>query len=191
MEKAVPARRVIVQVEIGVYLMIASLAIFFIGGLAAFLIVRNQTPNLPAGSGEFPAGLWVSTAFLIAGSVSIQKALSAVKRERQLAFRRWLVAAGVLGTLFLISQSLSLWQLLEIHWQVLGKTRIWGFLFLLILLHAIHFLFGLGALLMVIYHGLRGRFDHEFYSNVKLVAVYWHFLDAVWLAMLATFLFTT
>ncbi len=186
-----PARRVIVQVEIGVYLMIASLAIFFISGIAAFVIVRNRLPETATDSGDFPIGLWISTAFLLAGSVSIQKALSAVKRERQKPFRQWLIAAGVMGTLFLISQTISLWQLLEIHWQVLKETRIWGFLFLLILLHAVHFVAGLGVLYAVIYYSLKGRFDHEYYSSVKMTAVYWHFLDAVWIAMLIMFLMTT
>lgn len=43
------------------------------------------------------------------------------------------------------------------------------------------------VLFRVVLEAMRGRFDHEFYAGVKLCAVYWRFLDVVWLVMLATF----
>ena len=62
-----------------------------------------------------------------------------------------------------------------------------GGMFLLVLLHYLHFSAGLAALGNVCASAFRGRYDHEYHQGVKLCAVYWHFLDAVWAGMLVAF----
>ena len=66
-----------------------------------------------------------------------------------------------------------------------------GLFFVLILLHAAHFLAGMVALTLVTRRGLAGRYDHEYHAGVKLCARYWRFLDVVWIALFGTFLATT
>jgi cytochrome c oxidase subunit III len=68
--------------------------------------------------------------------------------------------------------------------------RIEGLLFLLILLHAVHFVAGMIGLTIVTYRGLAGRYDHEYHAGVRLCAVYWRFLDVVWIALFGAFLLT-
>ena len=38
-------------------------------------------------------------------------------------------------------------------------------------------------------HALHGRYDHENYTGVKSAAMYWHFLDVVWIIMYLSILF--
>jgi len=38
---------------------------------------------------------------------------------------------------------------------------------------------------------MMGKYDHERYWPVEFSAHYWHFLDLVWLCMLAVFMMTT
>lgn len=186
-----PARKVLQQGELLLYLFIASLGVFFAAGLAAFLLVRFG-PGAAASiqTSKVPIGLWVATVVLLAGSASLQFALHAVRRERQQAFRQALVAAACLGCCFLIIQGVSLAELLAQHFRAVGTGHSFGLLFALIMLHALHFLGGLGVLAWVVRDGLQGRFDHEYHHGVKLCAIYWHFLDVVWLVMFGTFLFT-
>ncbi|MDQ3331760.1 MAG: cytochrome c oxidase subunit 3, partial [Planctomycetota bacterium] len=66
-----------------------------------------------------------------------------------------------------------------------------GLLFVLILLHALHFVAGMIALTIVTRRGLAGRYDHEYHGGVRLCALYWRFLDVVWIALFGTFLLTT
>jgi len=66
-----------------------------------------------------------------------------------------------------------------------------GLFFVLILLHACHFLAGMVALTVVTRRGLAGRYDHEYHAGVKLCARYWRFLDVVWIILFGTFLATT
>lgn len=191
-----PSRRSLQQLEIGLYIFIASLSMFFLGALAAYLIFRTggfpgttiaETARAPL---SLPRAFWVSTALLVGGSVSLQMGLRTVRRERQTLFRRWLLSAFLCGLGFVIIQSVCVLSLLETHWQVRHYTRAWAFVFILVLLHTAHFLGGLVVLAWVTWKGLRGRFDHEYYSGVKLSAIYWHFLDVVWLLMLAVLLIT-
>jgi len=65
-----------------------------------------------------------------------------------------------------------------------------GFVFCLILLHAMHVVGGIIAMAVVIPHAFMGRYDHEDYLGLKHAALYWHFLDAVWVVMFAVFMIT-
>ena len=61
----------------------------------------------------------------------------------------------------------------------------------LAILHALHVAGGVIALAIVSILALLGRYDHERHGPVDFAAQYWHFLDAVWLCMLAAFWLTS
>jgi cytochrome c oxidase subunit 3 len=66
-----------------------------------------------------------------------------------------------------------------------------GMVAVLALLHALHVAGGVIALGIVSVRAVLGRYDHERHWPVDFAAQYWHFLDAVWLCMLAAFWLTT
>ncbi len=180
-------------ITLGLWLFIASLAVFFVAGLVAYGVIRMSGANSPpAGALQFPVGLWASTALLIASGACLHLALRAVRRERQRSFRRYMLVAGALTVGFLLAQAYCLPALLTAH----EAQRVRGFaLYLaatsLIVLHALHVIGGLVPLGVVTARALKGRYDHEAYGGVKHCTIYWHFLDVVWLAMFATFLATS
>jgi cytochrome c oxidase subunit 3 len=47
-------------------------------------------------------------------------------------------------------------------------------------LHAAHVIVGLALVAWVFIRAWRRRIDHERYLSLELVALYWHFVDAVW-----------
>ena len=59
-------------------------------------------------------------------------------------------------------------------------------LFMLILLHALHVVGGIIYLIMVQVGAVSGLYDHESHAPVKHAAIYWHFLDIVWILMFFT-----
>ena len=63
-------------------------------------------------------------------------------------------------------------------------------MFVLVLLHALHVLGGMVVLIRVVVRGRNGVYDHEHYQPIRHTAMYWHFLDFVWLVMFFTFLAT-
>jgi heme/copper-type cytochrome/quinol oxidase subunit 3 len=68
------------------------------------------------------------------------------------------------------------------------QVSMYGLVFFLIVVHALHVLGGIVALAIVTWRTKRQRYDHENYMGVQFAARYWHFLDIVWLAMFTMFL---
>ena len=66
-----------------------------------------------------------------------------------------------------------------------------GMVVVLAILHALHVLGGIFALGIVAARSSVGLYDHERHWPVDFAAQYWHFLDLVWIAMIATFCLTT
>jgi heme/copper-type cytochrome/quinol oxidase subunit 3 len=184
---------------VGLWLFLAALTMLFGASLLAYLIIRlGSAQRAPANAVQLPWELWISTAMVIGVSVSLWRALEMVQREKQAPFRRWLTAALLLGAGFIAVQTPALTQLLMNHQaqrarittdhQVLSAgNAIYGLIFVLILLHGLHVVGGIVSLVSVSIRGYRGAYDHEHYLPVRHTAMYWHFLDVVWLVMFLTF----
>lgn len=163
-------------------ILIVSLTVFFLAAMLALLLVAKRLPEPAA----LPVGMWLATVGVVAISVTLRRAEQAVRREQQPVFRQWLLAAVLSSVLFFAAQSWGLWELVSIHLAAAGNTQTWILLFVLVGLHSLHVLVGLGVLGLVSVRALRGRFDHEYHLELTLVSRYWHFLDLMWLGVLAT-----
>ena len=173
----------------GLYFFLASLAVLFLSAILAMLLVRSSDlrpePPLPV---NVPASLWLSVVFLVVISLGLDRAVAAVRRERQTQFRLAIVGVwlAVLGFLWL--QFAGLTVLLERHNQSPARDpRSYGLVYALVMLHAVHVVGGLPPLAIVTWRGFRGRYDHEWNTGPRACAIYWHFLGLVWLALLGTF----
>jgi len=166
------------------WLFLAALTMLFGATLVGYFVVRmNQGTTVQ--TLQLPRTLWLSTALMLAGSVTIHFALDAARRERQQELRRHLVMTCIFAGLFVIVQMPALMTLLRQHRQmaVTQHVFLYGLIFVLILVHALHVLGGLIGLGVTTAHAFAGRYDHENYVGVKSAAMYWHFLDGVWIIM--------
>ena len=125
-----------------------------------------------------PALLWWNTGALALASVAMQRA-------RQLTLHRtaWLVCGGVLAAVFVAGQ-LTAWHLLSAGGQTVAVNPSNSFLYLLTGLHGLHVLGGLAAWAVTIAR-LRRTDPFRAQRAIALCALYWHFLLAVWLVLLA------
>lgn len=177
--------------DIGMYLFLAGLFMLFASGLLAYLIIRlKQTDKMPLRSLQIPNLFWASTAIVLAASFTIHRALANLRRERQPAFRTWLAATLALAIVFLIIQAPPMIRLLQEQRELAAHVSVafYALVFVLILLHAMHVVGGVIALSLTLAHARQGMYDHEHFQPVRHAALYWHFLDLVWLAMFLTFL---
>lgn len=175
---------------VGMWLFLAALFMLFAAGLLGYVVIRSFPQNA-ALHFHLPAILWLSTAMVLGVSVALARALKKIRRERRPAFLRWVWVAMVLALGFLAVQTPVLVGLLLEHRSLRQKhVALYGLLFFLILVHALHVVGGMVALVLVAVRGSRGVYDHEHYLPVRHAAMYWHFLDAVWLVMFFTFLAT-
>lgn len=190
----IPARRDLYQAKLVFWLFIASLTVFFVASLITYIVIRTQAFHPIQREYEtlkIPNTFWTSTLLLVLISIFLQRACWLVHREKQVGFRRWLIWAMIAAAVFVGIQWVGMRDLIAHHFsQNDGSTKIYGMSFTLALIHALHVLGGMIFLGFVIYQALRDRYDHERHWAVDHCAAYWHFLDIVWVTMLAMFFFT-
>ncbi|HYO07930.1 MAG TPA: cytochrome c oxidase subunit 3 [Tepidisphaeraceae bacterium] len=170
---------------VGMWLFLAALTMLFGATMVGYLIIRARAGGTARlGTLHFPPLLWLSTVVILVGSLTIHAAVTAVRRERQRDLRRWLGVTCALAALFCIVQVPALAALWKQHQGLRGQgLYLYGLIVILIIVHALHVLGGIVALALVTRNGFAGRYDHEHYYGVKHAAMYWHFLDVVWLVM--------
>jgi cytochrome c oxidase subunit 3 len=137
----------------------------------------------------FPPAFIASTVLLGLGSLTLHRAVRAVRQERQRIFRRSLQLSVLIGSLFMGLQVYGLWILVPADRAPseasLGVTAL---VLALATLHTIHFLVVVMFVCFVAARTEFDRYDHEYYWGVVICAWFWHALTIIWIAIL--FIFT-
>lgn len=171
--------------QLGLRVLLVSLSVLFTATLVAYAVTRLgnsvwRAPSLP----RVPAGLYVSSALILASSVVFRRIVAAVRANRIEATIRLLDLALVLGAGFLAFQSanwISFWRSSIGH----GGSALYGFTFYFLTgLHAAHVIGGLVPLSVVARRARQREYSSSRSEGVELCAQYWHFLTAVWFALL-------
>ena len=123
-----------------------------------------------------PWQLWLSTAWLLAGSVALQQA--AWRAQRGLPAQALLLAGGGCALAFIAVQGWAWQALLGAKVSFAGNPA-GSFFFLLTALHALHVVGGLVAWAWV------QRSPERSAWRIALCARYWHFLLLVWVVLFA------
>lgn len=194
---------------LGMWLFLSSLSMLFAASLIGYGVLRfraHQTPEHP--TLEMPVLLFlVSTVTILVSSFMIHQALDAVRRERQQKLRAMLTATLALAAVFVVVQTPAMIVMIGEHFGTLAEieraaavasatdqtpavTVTAGLITFLVLVHALHVIGGLVPLSVITRKAYRNGYDHENHGPVRYTAMYWHFLDGVWIVMFVTFLLT-
>ena len=160
--------------RLGLWLFIIS-DTFVFGGL---MVARF---NL-LGTGERPevsqvVGL-VVTAVLLASSFFMNRAEIAASFGDRKAFLNNTLITLVLGTIFLVG-------VVGVEWQIApfgpGDGAAASLFYTMTGFHALHVFTGVIFLFIVYRNGRKGLYTAERHWPVEAAAVYWHFVDVVWI----------
>ena len=149
--------------------------------------------HAPSDRSVMPIAFGISTVFLFAGSVTLQRAAWLVRVQRLESFRRWLVLSLITGTLFAGIQICGLWRLAQNQTrqgQSLPESAETGanaFVAMAAGLHGVHFVIALLFVAWITINAFANRYDHEYSGGVTFCAWFWHTLGIVWLAILTMF----
>ncbi|HEU4874507.1 MAG TPA: cytochrome c oxidase subunit 3, partial [Pyrinomonadaceae bacterium] len=168
--------------RIGMWVALASVTMMFTS-LSSAYIVRSSTANdwvaLP-----MPRVLIVSTILILASSVTLEFARRNLKASLPSAYTKWVVVTVVLGVAFLASQ-LFAWQQLKAWGLYMSTNPHSSFFYLLTGAHAVHLAGGLLGLALLWLRSRRITSEAAVITNRKAsadaVAIYWHFMDALWI----------
>jgi cytochrome c oxidase subunit 3 len=160
--------------RLGLWLFIFSDAFVFAGLLVArFNLMPDARPEL-----NQILGL-VVTSMLLVSSFFMNRAEIAVGAGDQPGFLRNVLLTLGLGTLFLIGVVFVEWPLAAQH--ISASDGVAGTLFFTMTgFHAFHVLTGLIFLLVIATNARNGLYTTERHYAVEACAIYWHFIDVVW-----------
>ena len=169
----------------GMWLFLVALGVLFVSVILGYVVVRvdNGSDFIPEGAPPPPALLLVSTALLILSSVTMQGAVRAGRKgDPRQGLRMAFTVALALG--FLALQAIAWWQLARESMLPADSLYAWTF-YVLTALHALHVLGGLPPMLIVTVRALRMGYGPSDHRGLVYCAMYWHFLDAVWIVLYA------
>ena len=133
-----------------------------------------------------PSILWANTAVLLASSVFLDRSRHALKTHNRTRFNFWWTAATALGILFLLGQALA-WRQLSEAGVYIATNPASSFFYVLTAAHAAHLLGGVSALVYVDAQAWRLRLGPAKRTVIDITAIFWHFLDGVWLYLMVLF----
>ncbi len=196
--------------NLAMWLFLIALGVLFAASLLGYLLVnaRMRQPRPILLDGEWgmlarevppihlPPILWLSTIIMIFSSLAVHRALVHIRHKRHSAMRRWITITLLAAIMFVVVQTPSMYVLIGEHMAQLPPVpsldkpafATFGLIAVLIAIHALHVLGGIVPLAVVRHRANRGHYDHEDHGPVHYLAMYWHFLDVVWLVMFATLL---
>lgn len=169
----------------GLMVLLAATTMAFAAFTSAFVVRRGMSDDWVAL--HLPPVLWLNTAVLMASSVLLEMARRSLKAGRRSGFNRYWTAGTLLGVLFLLGQAFAWWQLNQAGIFVATNPSS-SFFYLLTAAHGLHIAGGLSALAYVDVQALRLRLGPGKRTAVDVSAVFWHFVDGLWLYLMALFL---
>jgi len=123
------------------------------------------------------------TICLLSSSVTIHLATKFLARGIGFAFIGFWLLTIALGALFLYGTAQE-WHRLIYKYGLTISTNLFGTTYYsLVGLHAFHVTAGLFMLLIVALLGLWGRVGVKQSGDIEVLAMYWHFVDAVWVVV--------
>lgn len=190
METVLSEKRIIRE-KVGkplVWVSIVSMVMIF-GGLTSAYIVRMEQGDWL--HFELPQLFYVSTTIIIISSVTMNWVLSAAKKNE---LKNVKIAASLtllLGIAFIYCQ-VKAWGVLYDQKVVFAgdySNAAGSFLYILTGLHLVHLIGGILSLLVVWVKSLGERYNSEDLYGIKLCAIFWHFLDVLWIFLFLFLLF--
>ena len=176
-----------ISARIAIYIgMVASTMTF--AALMIAMFVRRHLGNHDWHRLDVPPLLWWNTVALLLSSVVIDFGRRAFRAGRRPEFRVLWLTGTALGTWFLIGQSLN-WKFLAEHGFYLRHNPASAFFFVLTWAHAAHVVGALAALYFVAWRALFFPAIPGNRTVVDVSAIFWHFLDVMWLVLMTLFVF--
>jgi len=127
-----------------------------------------------------PRVLWLNTFLLLASSATLELSRRSLSAGSGNEFIRWLSATVVLGLGFLGGQLVA-WRELASRGIYLATNPGSSFFYVLTAAHGIHLLGGVVALAFVVSRARRIALGRARRTPVDVTAIYWHFMDALWI----------
>jgi cytochrome c oxidase subunit 3 len=178
--------------HLGMWTFLATEILFFGGLFACYTIYRWAYPGAFADASR-RLDFWIgtgNTAVLLTSSLFMALADLESKAGRPGRVRIHLLVTAFLGVVFLSLKFFEYYQKFIEHLvpgpsfsfpEAPPQSQLFFFLYFAMTgLHAVHMMFGLGAIAWLLRLHQRGRLEPPRSDALPVVGLYWHFVDCVW-----------
>jgi cytochrome c oxidase subunit 3 len=174
-------------------LVLFGLTTLFLALSVAFIYTRIQSKLPPI---KLPSIFIFNTLILLASSFTMIRAKKAYKRDDTAGYKRLLLITIVLSVLFLIAQIFG-WRELFRQDILINTDNSAAYLYIISALHFGHVIFGipfLGTFLWRAHKHMQEPVSVLVYFSdpakllrLRLLTIYWHFLDGLWIYLVLFF----
>jgi cytochrome c oxidase subunit 3 len=162
-------------------LIIAESAIFTIF-VAAYIFYIGKSLDGPTPREILHVPILI-TICLLSSSLTMHWAIAALRKGKIASFNVFWLITLALGAIFLTGTARE-WHHLIYQESFTIQTNLFGTTYYsLVGLHASHVTAGLIGLIIVAILGLAGKVKREHSEKCEVLALYWHFVDAVWMVV--------
>ncbi len=170
------------------WLSMVSMAMIFAGLTSAYVVRQGKGDWLKF---DLPQLFYVSTAIIIISSVTMNWVLSSAKNNNYKNIKLASLITLILGLAFVVCQFKAWGNLVDQKVFFAGKysNAAGSYLYIMTGLHLVHLIGGIFSLLFVWVKSLKNKYNSENLLGIKLCAIFWHFLDVLWIYLFLFLLF--
>ena len=174
-----PSSRMILLIVIGTIIMLFA-------GMTSAYIVREAEGNWL--KFDLPKLFWVSSGLILLSSFTMNMAVKAAKKDNSKSVTQALILTTLLGLGFVVTQYLS-WTALYSQGIIFDGNPSESFLYVLTGLHVAHLIAGLIALFVTLSRATRKIYNSKNLLGLQNCAMFWHFLDGLWIYLFIFMMF--
>lgn len=179
---------------IALSLLLAGITALFLGFSGAYLYTRIQNGLPPL---QLPLLFVFNTVILIAASFTLVKSMDYYKSDQTTKYQISLAVTLIITFIFLISQIIA-WQQLYNQGIFVNHSNMASYLYIISIIHFAHVIIGIPFLAIFLIHSIKRMkepvsvlvyfSDPDKRRKLKLLTIYWHFIDILWVYLVIFFL---
>jgi len=163
----------------GMWAALAGILMFFTAFVSAYVVRKGLSNDwIPT---SLPSLVWFNTLLLLASSLTLERSRHVLSDNSR--FSRWWLLTTVLGAAFLVGQ-VVVWRQLIGDGVYVSSNPSSSFFYVLTGAHGVHLSGGVFALGFLLFRNRQDPFGSVNRTPIDVVAIYWHFMDGLWISLL-------
>lgn len=165
-----------------------SMTMMFAGLTSAYVVSRKRDDWV---SFDLPSAFYISTLLIIISSITFMLAKFFIKKNNRSLTSFWLITTLLLGGSFIYFQFVGFSELMNSGLFFTGEqsTVKSSFIYGITLAHIAHIAAGIIVLLVVIINHFNKKYSSISTLGLELGAIFWHFVDILWVYLFLFFYF--
>ena len=165
-----------------------SMVMFFAGLTSAYVVSMKREDWVTF---DLPQSFYISTILIVLSSITLFLSRNFLKKDKRQLSLIFLLITLALGLGFIWQQYVGFNQLKSIGLFFTGpeSTVSTSFIIGITFMHVLHILAGVVVLLVVIYNHFKYKYTPNDLLGFELGAIFWHFVDLLWIYLFFFFYF--